>query len=209
MEKLKVGFDIDAVFANFVKTFTTFANKIHGTPIIDHSTKRNSWYLKDEYPLSEEELKKVWEKFLELENVYEEFELEDEEDFKAFLDFVKKHDTKIEIFFITARRNSRGKSVEEQTKNWFKKHGYNAKNVFVAFEKGSKAKELKLDYFIDDKPHHIIEVLQSCKKTKAYLLHKPYNQKEELPRVYSLKEFLRNIENEILFEELKKKYFKK
>ncbi len=207
MEKLKVGFDIDAVFANFVKSFTTFANKVHGTPIINHSTERKSWYLKDEYPLSEEELKNLWEKFLDLENVYEEFELEDEEDFKAFLDFVNKHDTKIEIFFITARRNTKGKSVEEQTKSWFEKHGYNDAKVFVAFEKGSKAKELKLDFFIDDKPHHVVEVLKSCFKTKAYLLHKPYNASEELPRVFSLKEFLNNIENEILFKELKKEYF--
>ncbi len=207
--KIKVGFDIDAVFANFVKTFTSFANKEKGTPIINHSTERKSWFLKNEYPLSEEEIKELWEKFLEIENIYEEFELEDEEDFKAFLDFVKKHNTKVEVFFITARRNTKkGKHVIEQTKDWFKKHGYENANVHIAFEKGSKAKELELDYFIDDKHTHIEEVLKACKKTKAYLLNKPYNEEFELPRVYSLKEFLRNIENDILLKELKRKYFK-
>ena len=97
-----------------------------------------------------------------------------------------------EIFYIT----SRPKGYCAKTKEWVKANGFPVKDehFFCGMQDQEKIdiiKELKLDYYFDDKPA-VLETLMGI-DTKVFVKNQSYNQHVEIPRVVEWKDFLRNI----------------
>jgi len=75
-----------------------------------------------------------------------------------------------EVFFITQRPATAGKTVQAQTHRWLVNHGYPTPNVIpLSGGRGKAASALKLDYLIDDTPQNCVDVL-SDSATRAILL---------------------------------------
>ena len=75
-----------------------------------------------------------------------------------------------EVFFITQRPATAGKTVQAQTHRWLVNHGYPMPNVIpLSGGRGKAASALKLDYLVDDTPQNCVDVL-SDSATRAILL---------------------------------------
>jgi uncharacterized HAD superfamily protein len=77
------------------------------------------------------------------------------------------------IYFITSRP---GRMAKYYSEIWLGAHGMQNPTVIISNEKGSVAKGLDLNIFIDDKPENIIDVVTAAPKCKCYIINKPYNQ---------------------------------
>jgi FMN phosphatase YigB (HAD superfamily) len=78
-----------------------------------------------------------------------------------------------EVYFITARP---GKFAKRLSEFWLARHGNEYPTVIIAKDKGSVAKGLELDVFVDDMPENVADVFEASKKTRVYLVDHPYNR---------------------------------
>ena len=75
-----------------------------------------------------------------------------------------------EVFFITQRPATAGRTVQWQTHKWLVEHGISMPNVIpLSGGRGKAAGALQLDYLIDDTPQNCVDVL-SDSSTRAILL---------------------------------------
>ena len=97
-----------------------------------------------------------------------------------------------EIFYIT----SRPKGHCAKTKEWIKKKGFPVKDdhFFCGMQDQEKIdiiKELKLDYYFDDKPA-VLETVMGV-QTKVFVKDQSYNQHVNIPRVFDWKDFSKTL----------------
>jgi len=93
-----------------------------------------------------------------------------------------------EIYYIT----SRPKQFCCQTRDWMKAQGYPIQDghFFCGMEDHEKVEiieNLKLDYYVDDKPV-VLETLHAS-NTKVIVKNQSYNQQVELPRLHDWSQF--------------------
>ncbi|WP_245530601.1 5' nucleotidase, NT5C type [Pseudothermotoga thermarum] len=178
--------DVDDVLTNFNRAFLEIANRLFSTPI---DVEITVWEFHKCVPgLDLEKEMKVWEEIENTEDFYEKLPLyASQEDIQILKDVVNKK--LAEVYLITARFPVKGKSVEEQTKNWVKKHIGLDLPVIVTSSKGKKCQKLGISIALDDAPHHIKDLIDHGIPT--VVMDWPYNRYlNGLPRVRSLKEFL-------------------
>lgn len=117
----------------------------------------------------------------------------DLEAFHLLRDLCARHD----VFFVTDRFATSGKSPMNQTKYWLLQHGAVVMpNVLIAKDKGPMASVLELDAFIDDRPKNVLDVLAARPNARVYLCDSSHNKTFDdprIPRVKDLKEFLKLI----------------
>jgi 5'(3')-deoxyribonucleotidase len=105
--------------------------------------------------------------------------------------------TNNDVFFVTNRFDTPGRSPMKQTKAWFYIHAHVlSPNVLIAKDKGPMATVLQLDAFIDDRPKNCTDVLEARPNAQVYLADSSHNQNfsdPRIPRVKDLKEFLKII----------------
>jgi len=78
-----------------------------------------------------------------------------------------------EVFFITQRPATAGRTVQWQTFTWLVEHGFRTPSVIpLSGGRGRAAAALKLDFLIDDTPQNCVDVL-SDSSTRAILLVDP------------------------------------
>jgi len=87
-----------------------------------------------------------------------------------------------EIYYITARPHAHG----QRTKEWMIEQGFpvNEERFFYGMKDQEKVgiiKELKLDYYFDDKPD-VLNTL-SNESLKVYVMNQSYNQHLTIPRI--------------------------
>lgn len=205
---MNIGLDLDGQICDFHYSFTLVANRLFGCPIIEdiNEVKSYNWWDWD-YPLTKEQHKLVWK---EIDKNIEDFwfnlrSLIDSKVFQRLKDLeLNNHN----IYFITARRNTAGKTALAQTTAWIKKHSsLEHFSVIPTEKKGQVLDALKMDYFLDDFPEHLISATLKAPKCKSFLLIRPYNnyaieffkksnKYKNVDFVYSVDEFLTIIENE-------------
>lgn len=78
-----------------------------------------------------------------------------------------------DIYFITSRP---GHLAKFWTELWLDRLGMSRPTVLIASDKGSVAKGLELDAFIDDKPENIADVHLASPNTMVILINRPYNR---------------------------------
>jgi FMN phosphatase YigB (HAD superfamily) len=75
-----------------------------------------------------------------------------------------------EVFFITQRPATAGRTVQWQTHTWLVEHGFTMPNVIpLSRSRGKAAAALLLDYLVDDSPQNCVDVL-SDSRARAILL---------------------------------------
>ena len=173
MNKLKIGIDLDGVCCDFLARYRQMAFDMFGkpTPDIPPSTDwdQTNW------GLTVGETDTLWRQIKQTKNFWEHLgklkgtaNLED-----ASYDY--------QLYFITTRVPTLGKTVEEQSCAWLKNnHNVEYPQVIVTDQKGLIAKGLDLFAFIDDKPENCKNVQQgapTCRHS-TYIRDQSYNRKE-------------------------------
>lgn len=99
-----------------------------------------------------------------------------------------------EIFFITSRRDTGGKSAWLQTSLWLHNHRLIRPNCFVetvdrAADKKDYIKHWGIEMGLDDLPS-TVEAANTIAGHQCFLMSQPWNREANLPRVKSVREFL-------------------
>jgi 5'(3')-deoxyribonucleotidase len=180
-----VGVDIDGVLSDFRDAAGKVCTRLFNNP---------SYYSRiitctdfDSFGLTKEERSIFWKEIDTIPDWWV--------DHKPMLDtYMLENLTnsyKYRVVFITNRKDGAGWPIDKQSYYWLE-HNYNIghANVVLSDDKGPVAKGLKLDYYIDDRPKNVAEVVQTYPRCQTFLLDATYNQEFSYPhRVKSFNEF--------------------
>jgi hypothetical protein len=198
----KVGFDMDGVIADWVKSYTMFNAERIGTPV----------FSTEEYP-QPFELTAFYQSPRSFDNMYNLWLTSSQNPFVRVPD-IDKHQTayiaanqhKFDIYFLTSRDESSGASIEEQTTAWLERRGITSPQVFHTSHpqrptskpsKGQVSAALGLDYFIDDRTVELESIIKHSPHTTPILMNRPYNQIETgIQRVNNIYQYLERVDNE-------------
>lgn len=181
--------DVDDVLTDFNSAFLNLCHEFFGTP---KDVQITVWdFYKCVPGLTYEMEQIVWKKIKQTENFYESLPVyASQEDLLLLKEFIEagRHD----IFFITSRFPTKGKTVEEQTTFWIEKYVGIRPRVFVTPKKGMLCRQLEIRLALDDAPHHIEDLTNHGIQT--VVMDWSYNRHiTNLPRVKTLKEFIKLI----------------
>lgn len=183
-----IGIDLDDVLADFIHPFMDAARKRFGRPA--EGAEPIDWEWSNILP-SKEEQKLVWDDLLSIENFWTTLPVEE----GASKCFLQELDAKHELYYPTARVQSKGVHVGKQSASWVQANfGVFLPTVFVAYEKGPLATALKYDYFIDDRPKNCLAIKEVLPKCKVFLKDSGHNLAFDnaaigLPRVKTFDDF--------------------
>jgi hypothetical protein len=188
---MKIGFDVDGVLADFIKAFGDIARNVYGRKRIPENFVPTDWNFGN--LLTKEELAETWK---EVENTKDYwYNVPPITKSKSLAYWLDQCDA--DIWFITARTPSNGRSVAKQTKAWlFEKQGIDSSMyagiIPVIHSKDKKAiiSGMELDFFIDDHGP-TVEALDTLPHLKACLLDAPWNQDAKVKtRVKTINDYL-------------------
>ena len=165
---LRIGFDVDGVLADFRSSFRATATRIlrGGDP---HAFDAMSSPTSD-LPLSQDDIRHVWEWIAKTPNWWMELEPYEPEQIARLYGLARA--AKWEVFFLTKRPPSAGDSVQFQTQWWIERCGFYLPSVMtVPGSRGEIANALRLDLLVDDQLLNCVEVV-SASTTKAILLQR-------------------------------------
>lgn len=190
---MKIMIDVDDVLADFNGAFIDLSHELFGTP---KDVEITEWDFYRCIPgLTREMEQEVWNIIKNRENFYETLKpFAREEDFSLLREVILSK--RYEIFFVTSRFPVRGRSVEEQTCRWIKRHigGSISPLVYVTSKKGALCEKMNISIALDDAPHHIDNLI--CHGISVVVMDWPHNRQfVDLPRVKNLKEFFHVVEN--------------
>lgn len=194
---MKIAFDIDGVLADFSSAACEAIREL-GINNLPGDYVHTIWNFDDVLaPGQWEEI--VFPHMVSKENLWLSLPaFEDEVD--SLREYIRDHgDT--DVCFITARPPSLGASATIQTQLWLAELelGMLGSEVYVTGRKSSEEKLAiiqgeKIKFFLDDSPGNV-RICQGLADHRAFLLDRPYNQAAvDLPRVYSVAEFLLEVE---------------
>ena len=181
---MKIGFDCDGVLSNFLRAFTQEAHKIYPHLKVLTDGDGQGWGL--DWYTTDDELSMIWSQVCNVDNFWAHcLPLIDLSFFKTLV-----YD---DTYIITSRIKTLGLSPQKQTQRWLYGQNvlsYHSPQVIMSDNKHEVVKALGLDYYIDDKPEIIKNILNSNSYTQPFLLRKPWSKDINLPNVYSVGEFL-------------------
>lgn len=171
--KLKLGIDLDDVCCAFLDKFRQVAFNAVGKPLPEQPNP-DDWAMTS-WKFTPVELDLVWRQIKQTKNFWEHLgKCKGTENLKeAALDY--------QIYFITNRPPTLGRTPEEQACNWLR-HNYDIEypQVIVSKSKGPVAQALELFAFIDDKVENCRDVQSmapTCKHS-TYLRDQLHNRKD-------------------------------
>lgn len=187
MRRLKIGFDVDGVLADFSKRFTELANRKFNKTV--NYKDQTVWDYNEFY--TPEEIESVWSDIKATTDFW--FDLERLHRIPLWVQ--NQH----QLWFITSRVPVKGMPTELQTAGWLHwLQDINYPQVIVVnqwHEKPTLYKALHLDAFIDDKPETVTEMRK--RHQNCYVMDQPYNSKVEVPegyRVHNVEEYIKHVE---------------
>ena len=188
MARTRVGLDMDGVLCNFAKGFSQLAADLFQIPKCD-SRQIFSWDWTITLPISNEDVNVLWKDIAHHPNWW--FELDPLwtfDEYRLLQYLVFKHDV-----FILTSRPSGIPDPKTQTLKWLLQHGLEkVVDVYITSRKAQMAKELALEYFIDDYPNTCLLVHREG-IPQVFLLERKYNSPIITPPykiTRSLEEFL-------------------
>lgn len=171
--KLKIGIDLDGVCADFIARFRTIAYSVLDKPTPDVGPNTD-WYCTN-WGLSMAEIDMLFRNIKATKNFWETLgKCKGTENLRD-----AAHD--YQIYFVTNRTSTLGRSVEEQSCNWLR-HNYDIEfpQVIETKKKGEVVKALDLFAFIDDRPENCKEIQETAPTCKhsTYIRDASYNRKD-------------------------------
>ena len=183
-----IGVDVDGVIADFLAAARRDLNLLFGKPAAD--VVQTSWAF-ESLGITDAEDRKFWKHVDSSPNWW--LYLPKMPNATLLSDLDRSH----RVIFITNRKDGVGQPVEDQTKQWIFKHfGINNPTVVLCGNKGPVAAGLGLDYFIDDRPRNVFEVIAGHPVCQTFIYDSTYNREEalaQIPRVKNFDEFAKII----------------
>ena len=191
MKNIRFGIDLDGVLGDFTSEVVAVANSLWPGKM-PPGYKPDNWDYQG--VLTKEEWNQVWGVLIDTENLWlKEEELSGARELQQFL----KEYPFSEVYFVTARAETKGMSVLMQSTRWLEERGLWPRwdRSFVipvkhANEKIKILNDLMIPFFLDDHAP-TIQALQALPNMRgAYLLDELHNRYASLPRVTSVTEYL-------------------
>lgn len=86
---------------------------------------------------------------------------------------ISHHSQQHEIYFIT---NRMGQYPKRQTELWLSQHLGFSPTVLISPHKGQVCAALHLDYYVDDKPSNVDDVIAEAPNTTVFMQDRAYNR---------------------------------
>lgn len=190
---MRISIDIDGVLSRFTDQVVQKVNKIWPGKLPEGYVPQN-WDYTD--VLAKKDWDKVWQEIKATEDFWE-YSSTYENNVRALSEFLLEGGK--DVFFITSRTTTKGKSVQSQTYNWMAKNRLpiaDRKNysAIVPVAKPNLKRQvmegLDIKMSVDDYGP-TVEMCNEIPGHKAFVLDQPWNRDKYYgPRVYSLAEFL-------------------
>ena len=184
-------FDVDGVLADFVGAFTRQAKKMNFLKEAISTEDQLNW---DGFGMTQKQMNSVWDVILGTEHWWYQLDpLISQPSFRQIQDLTYDH----QVVFVSARE---GIHPQRDTVNWLTDRGVVTPSVIITKRKGEIARALDADYSLEDKPENaaVIHWMADVKPCKSYIIDRPYNRVDYLPkkikRVKTVEEFLNEIE---------------
>ena len=183
--------DIDGVLADFVRAFTGQAKEMGFLREVISTEEQLNW---DGFGLTSKQMNSVWDVILGTSHWW--YRLDPLISMGAFQK-INELQWDHQVVFVSARD---GIHPQFDTKDWLESRGIDTPSVIITKRKGEIARALDADYSLEDKPENaaVIHWMADVKPCKSYIIDRPYNRVDYLPkkikRVKTVEEFLNDIE---------------
>jgi len=165
---LRIGFDMDGVFADFAAAFHEIEAKIFGIESSDPVDQPEPLQASESEAPSADSVSNAYEQRRRREAVWAGIEAipdfwttlkpTSEGAIRRLHTLMLEH--RWEVFFITQRPATAGETVQRQTQRWLVEQGFDLPSVLVIHgSRGAAAAALRLDYHIDDTTQHCLDVM--------------------------------------------------
>jgi len=184
---VKVMIDMDDILTNFNLAFLQLTHRMYEeVPVSIEVKVWDFWKSVPNLTLEMEE--SVWEAIRDTPNFYESLPAYAcREDLLRLAEIMRagRH----EIYFITSRFPTKGRTVQAQSQRWMLEHVGEPGAIIVSSSKGELCRILGVELAVDDAPHHIENLLDHGINT--YIMDWSYNRHiDHRLRVKNLGEFL-------------------
>ncbi len=178
---INVGVDLDGVVANYSKMFSELCNKYIGPQcfLVNDNTCVENWNWHLWYPISAEQEDMIWKIIIDTPEFWEKLSVIDEDGWEYFKEKLMNKPN-INVYFITSRRRTAGKSLEKQCINWLESIGWKNPQVICNQKKQLACEVLDIDFFIDDYDETDIIVKNYLPDCNVFVKYTKYNEKINL-----------------------------
>lgn len=174
-----VALDIDGCLANFTSSYARALIKVGGDRLpkgweTDPEWPKE-WYWDRAAGYPPEVEKEVWSNYILQpgSKFWEQLDALPGTDESLMVLNGKVKRGEVDCYFLTHRIGHRAKN---QTETWLYNHGIDYPTVLLAADKVPYLTQLKPDFFIDDKPDHVLAALKADVVDQLYLRITPYNK---------------------------------
>jgi len=172
---MRIGIDLDGVLGDFTGSFFEVSRRLFGKPEV--GALPHDWNMTG--LLTKEETSKTWDAVKNTRNFWLNLSREKGVTSQNLRSMAKKND----LIFITARAQTKGYSVQQQSAAWLAlEFGLKWPTVIEEDSKGPLASALHLDYFIDDRPSNCEEILRAVPTCLIYLKNLSHNADYKAPK---------------------------
>jgi 5'(3')-deoxyribonucleotidase len=175
LSPLRIGVDMDGTLADLGSAYVALEERLFGPAGTAHEqpapelreveqhkkpSKRSSTQRRDD----------VWQVIESTPNFWTTLKPIDAGAIKRLYELTGEHNW--EVFFITQRPQTEGRTVQWQTHSWLVEHGFATPSVIpLSGGRGRAAAALRLDYLIDDTPQNCVDVLSDSSARAILLVH--------------------------------------
>lgn len=164
----RIGIDIDGVLANFTYPVAELASQMFGLEVSGYA---KTWNWMRDYGVTGDKEKQLWG-YLQAHPSWW-GSLPALEGAETCLRILDAHSFYADVYFITSRP---GDGMKAASEGWLRMHGYTKPTVLIVNGlKGPVAKALGLDFFVDDRPENVKDVLDQ-KIEQTWIVDRPWNQ---------------------------------
>lgn len=175
---LRIGIDMDGTLADLSSLFHEYEDRLfgaHSDEVIsdtdDEAESTDKEKLKAAKAVSNRR-EKVWRALRQTPDMWTLLKAIEPDAVRRIHDAMIAHDW--EVFFVTQRPKSAGRSVQAQTQEWLIAQGFPAPSVLtLSGSRGKAAHALDLDFLIDDLPKNCIDVISDSRCRPILVMRQP------------------------------------